>query len=212
MGLFSQNSGFVKFMMRACDVVCLNFLWLLFSLPIVTCGAATTAAFSVTLKMVDEQEGYVGRQFLKAFKENFKQGTFMWLITAPCIYLCYLIWQVVIKADDINFLVIVGAILFTAIVIVTNIYTYPLIARYENTLKNTIKNSFGISIQYFGKTFAMLALVALELAIIFWNRYTLVAGLVIGPEFIIYTISGMAKRIFQKIENGDSGNSGTINQ
>lgn len=212
MGMFSQNSGFVKFMTRAFDVLWLNFLWLVFSLPIITIGASTCAAFSVTLKMVDEEEGYVGRQFVKAFKENFKQGTLMWLITAPCVYACYLIWQIVIKAEEINFLVILGAIIFTALVIVFNIYTYPMIARYDNTLKNIIKNSLGITLIYFWKTVLLVLLVGLEIAIICWNRYTLVAGLLIGPEFIIYTISGIAKRIFKKIEAGDSSNSGTINQ
>jgi uncharacterized membrane protein YesL len=37
----------------------LNFLWLLFSLPVVTIGASTAAAFTITLKMVDEREGYI---------------------------------------------------------------------------------------------------------------------------------------------------------
>ena len=52
----------------------LNFLWLLFSLPIVTIGASTAAAFSVTLKMVDEREGYIAKQFWTAFQGNLKQG------------------------------------------------------------------------------------------------------------------------------------------
>lgn len=212
MGMFSQNSGFVKFMTRAFDVLWLNILWIIFSLPLVTIGASTCAAFSVTLKMVDEEEGYVGRQFVKAFKENFKQGTLMWCITAPCIYACYIIWQVVVKAEDINFIVILGAIIFTALVIVFNIYTYPMIARYKNSLKNIIKNSLGITLVYFWKTILMILLVGLEIAIICWNRYTLIAGFLIGPEFIIYTISGMSKRIFMKIEAGDSENTGTINQ
>ena len=45
----------------------------------------------------------------------------------------------------------------------------------------------------------------------------MIVGALIGPEFIIYTISGIAKRIFQKIERnnetpGGTENSGTINQ
>ena len=217
MGMFNQNSGFVKFVNRALDVLWLNLLWLIFSLPLITIGASTCAAFSVTLKMVDEEEGYVGRQFVKAFKENFKQGTLMWLITAPLLYACYIIWQVVIKADDINFLVILGAIIFSALVILVNLYTYPQIARYKNTLKNIVKNSVGISFTYYTKTLLIIVLVALEVVIISWNRYTLLAGIIVGPEFIIYTISGIAKKIFLRIEKhnntpGGTENTGTINQ
>ncbi|MCR4580613.1 MAG: YesL family protein [Treponema sp.] len=217
MGLFNINSGFWRFVNRALDVLLLNFLWIIFSLPIITIGASTCAAYYVTMKMVDEEEGYVGRMFVKAFKENFKQGTIMWLFTAPCIYADYLIWQVIIKSDDVNFMIIVGAILYTAVISVIILYSYPIIARYRNSLKNIIKNSVGVTLLYFKRTVFLLFLVALELAIIFWNRYTMIAGALIGPEFIIYTISGIAKRIFQRIERnnntpGGTENSGTINQ
>ncbi|MCR4741897.1 MAG: YesL family protein [Treponema sp.] len=212
MGIFSQNSGFVKFVNRALDVLWLNILWLLFCLPIITIGASTCAAYSVTLKMVDEEEGYVGRQFVKAFKDNFKQGTIMWLITAPSIYLDFLMFQFIVKGEDVNFLVIIGAIVYTALVVISNLYTYPLIARYENKLINMIKNSMAISVRYFGKTVFLCLLIVIEVLLILWNKWTLFVGILIGPEFIIYTVSGISKRIFQKIEAGNDSNSGTINQ
>jgi len=206
MGLFNTESGFSKFMGRAIDVLCLNVLWLIFSLPIITIGASTCAAFSVSLKMVDDEEGYIGRMFIKAFKDNFKQGTIMWLITAPCIYLSYLIWQFIIKGEDVNFIIIAGAIIFTFIVICSNLYTYALIARYENSLKNMIRNSIGISMRYFIKTIVLTAVLAIEIILIFWNKWTLLAGILIGPEFIIFTISGISKNIFKNIEKENPGN------
>ena len=80
MKFFSTDSPLYRFLTRLWDMIKLNFLWLVFSLPVVTMGAATVAAYSVTLKMVDEREGYVGRQFIKAFKENWKQGIPLGLI------------------------------------------------------------------------------------------------------------------------------------
>lgn len=200
MALFNINSGFIKFINRLLDVLFINLLWIICSLPIVTIGASTCAAFSITLKMVDDEEGYIGKTFFKAFKQNFKQGTLMWLITAPCVYMLYLLWQMVIKSEDINAIVIIGVILLTAIAISINLYSYPLIARYENSLKKIIKNSFGICVQFFIKTLILIAVVAVEIIIIMWNRWTLLAGIIIGPEFIIYTISGVSKKIFLQIE------------
>lgn len=200
MALFNINSGFFKFINRLLDVFFINLLWIICSLPIVTIGASTCAAFSITLKMVDDEEGYIGKTFFKAFKQNFKQGTLMWLITAPCVYILYLLWQMVIKSEDINAIVIIGVILLTAIAISINLYSYPLIARYENSLKKIIKNSFGICVQFFIKTLILIAVVAVEIIIIMWNRWTLLAGIIIGPEFIIYTISGVSKKIFLQIE------------
>ncbi len=200
MALFNMNSGFFKFVNRLLDVLFINLLWILCSLPVVTMGAATCAAFSVTLKMVDDEEGYIGKAFFKAFRQNLKQGTLMWFITAPCVYVLYLLWQIVIKSEDISAIAIIGVILLTAIAISINLYSYPLIARYENSLRNIIKNSFGICLQYFVKTIILIVVVALEVFIIMWNRWTLLAGIIIGPEFIIYTISGVSKKILLQIE------------
>ena len=121
-------------------------------------------------------------------------------------------FQFILKGDDVHFLIIVGAIIYTALVVTSNLYTYPLIARYENKLINMIKNSMAISVQFFGKTIFLCFLILLEVLLIFWNKWTLFVGILIGPEFIIYTVSGISKRIFQKIEKGTSQSSGTINQ
>ena len=63
-----------------------------------------------------------------------------------------------------------------------------------------IKNSVGICVQYFGRTLLILGLVVLEILIIFWNKWTMFVGILIGPEILIYTISGVSKRIFQELD------------
>ena len=75
------------------DMLKLNFMWLLFSIPIVTIGAATVAAMSVALKMADDEEGYIGRSFVRAFRENWKKGTVLWVITVIAAYAVYLDFQ-----------------------------------------------------------------------------------------------------------------------
>ena len=74
MKFFSVDSPLYKFILTFWEIVKLNFFWLLFSLPVVTIGASTTAAFSVGLKMADGSEGYIFKTFLEAFKENWKKG------------------------------------------------------------------------------------------------------------------------------------------
>lgn len=81
MKFFSTEGGIYKFMTRLWDMIKLNFLWLICSLPIVTIGVSTIAAFTITLKMVEEKEGYIARAFFKAFKANFKQGMVIGPIT-----------------------------------------------------------------------------------------------------------------------------------
>lgn len=66
------------FLSRVVELILLNIVFILFSLPIVTIGASVTAMFSITLKMVRGEEGGLINGFWQAFKNNFKQSTLIW--------------------------------------------------------------------------------------------------------------------------------------
>jgi len=194
------NSSFFKFWNKLIDLLFLNLLMLLCCIPVITIGPAVTAAYAVLLKMVDDEEGYIYKDFFKYFKSNFKKGFILGIIFIAAVYALYIEWQVVTKMDDVNFIFIGIAIISTAIVIAALLYVFPLTARYENTIFNTIKNSFHISVYFFGKTFFILVIVALEIALFMWNKWLMLAGILVGPMIVIYTIAGMGKKIFLKIE------------
>lgn len=200
MKFFSVDGALYKFLSRLWDMIKLNFMWLLFSLPVVTMGAATVAAYTVTLKMVDDQEGYVARQFVKAFKENWRQGIPMGLLALFCSYVVYLDFELqrVMEGDSTMFLIfgIIAAFVFG----MSFIYAFPLSARYENTLIGTLKNSVNIATRYFLRTLLLVAILAVEVIIFIFNYTTLLIGALIGPACIMLTISGFAIHFFREIE------------
>ena len=85
------------------------------------------------------------------------------------------------------------------------VYAYALMGRYENTVINTLRNSFTISLRYFKKTILIFLVVAFEILLFVWSGTTEFIGLIIGPVCIMFTISGMAKPIFLRIEKDNSG-------
>lgn len=200
MKFFSVDSPLYRFLSTFLEVLKLNFFWILFSLPIITMGASTAAAMSVALKMVDDEEGYIGRSFLKAFKENWKKGTLIYMISLIACYAIYLDFQLfeAVEGNPIIFLII--GMVSIALVIVSLIYTYPLIARYENTLLKTIQNSIDISRRYFGRTLFLVVVVAFEVMLFMYNKTMLFFAIIIGPGFIIFTVASFSKRVFQQIE------------
>ncbi len=200
MKIFSIDSPLYKFFSRLWDIIVLNFIWLLFSLPIITFGAATVAAYSVALKMVDDEEGYIVRSFVKAFKENFKQGTLLGLITIAAGYIVYIDIAMfhAIESNPLPLLII--GVFAGAYFIFSLLYAYPMAARYENSVFKLLRNSLEISIRYVVRTIVLLVLIGLAIAIMMWNVTTITVGLLIGPAFIIFMIAAFAKRIFQKIE------------
>ena len=198
MKFFSVDGPLYRFMSGLWDVLKLHILWLIFSLPIVTIGASTVAVFSVTNKMAEDTEGYVGRQFIQGFKENWKQGIPMGLLALFCSYVVYLDFELHRVTDSMATLVfgIIACVLF----ITAFIYSFALLARYENTIINSIKNSIQITIRYFPRTIALVLFLALEILIFMFNNITLIFGFLIGPTCIMYTISGFAMYVFRRIE------------
>ena len=200
MKFFSIESPLYRFLGRVLDILKLNFLWLVASLPIITVGASTTAAMAVALKLADDEEGYIAKSFFAAFKANLRQGILMGLITAVAYYAVYLDFQLC-EAVEGNpmFLLIIG-ILSLFLAVIATIYAFQLLARYENTLVRTIQNSMDISRKYFGKTLLLVIVVMIEVLLFQYNTTMIFFGLLFGPGFVIYTIAAMSKRIFLQIE------------
>lgn len=206
MKFFSVDSPLYRFLSKLLDVIKLNFLWILFSIPLITIGASTVAAMSVALKMADDEEGYIGRGFLKAFRENWKQGTVLWLITAAAAYAIYLDFQFfeALEGNPILFLII--GIVSIVLAVSALLYSYPLTARYENTLFRIINNSIDISRKYVGRTILLAAILCVEFILFQYNATMLFFGILLGPGFMIFTVASFSKRIFLLIEkdNRDS--------
>lgn len=195
MKFFNTESGFYKFISRFWDIVKLNFLWLICSLPIITIGVSTIAAYTITLKMVEDKEGYVARSFFKAFKDNFKQGMAIGPISIVFIIAVYLDFHL---SDHIAFIMV--GILSAFLFFIAIIYAYPLFARYRNTVFKTMKNSMRIAMRYFGKTVLLAVFVVLEMLIFRLTQITLIIGVLIGPACIMLTISGFSMYFFREIE------------
>ncbi len=200
MDIFSIDSPLYKFMSRLKDMFLLNTMWLLCSIPIVTMGAATTAAYTITLKMVNDEEGYIIRPFWKEFKVNLKKGSIMGVFTLAASYAIYLDFELYKSALQYNVIFLVVGVACIFLLFMHTIYAFPLLSRYENTVIRTMKNSYSIAAKFLGKTAFLAVLLMLELAIIFWNWTTIFVGIILGPACIMLTISGFAKQFFMLVE------------
>ncbi len=62
------------------DCICLSVLWIVFSLPVVTIGASTTALYAAAYHTIRRKEGALWSRFWGAFRENFKRSTLLGLV------------------------------------------------------------------------------------------------------------------------------------
>lgn len=198
MSFFSPEGGLYRFISRFWDIVKLSVLWIVFSIPIVTIGPATIAVFSVTMKMIDEAEGYVAHQFVKAFKANLRNGIPLGLLFIACVEIVNFDFQMFQR--DGGMMPLVFGIIALFVFMMGFVYAFPLSARYENTLFRTIKNSSDIATRYFVRTLSLFFLLFVEVMLIFFNLTTIFVGALIGPGCICLTISGYAVPFFREIE------------
>lgn len=155
--IFSLDSPLFSFLSKVADLILLNILTLICCLPIVTVGASMTALHYVVLKMVRDEESYIVRSYFKSFKQNFKQATIIWLILL--LVGAVLIGDIfILSFSTIRFSNWIRIALFTVIIIVllATMHLFPVLSRFDNTIKNTFKNSFFMGILTLPKTILML--------------------------------------------------------
>jgi len=81
--IFRFDSKPMRFLSFAGDLIILNVLFLVCSLPVITVGASASAMYTMTLRMRrDEVSGGTINGFFRAFAQNFKKGTLLWLLYA----------------------------------------------------------------------------------------------------------------------------------
>ncbi len=183
-GFFSYDSPLMNFLSKMADLIILNILAVICSIPIFTIGASVTAMHYVALKIVRNEEYYVTKYFFKSFKENFKQATIIWLIMLVMLLVLagefIVLWFSGMEFPrwlQITMLVILLVILFVTM------HVFPLLSRFENPIMVTYKNSVFMGILAFPRTIAMMACWVIPYILI-WNQPKLV------PVILFFGMSG----------------------
>ena len=147
-GLFAPDSRFMRYLNRFADLMILNLLFLLTSIPIFTIGASLTALYSVCFHLGTDREGSTFRDYFAAFKENFRQATALFLLLllwlmgtgGAAVIFCFM-------AGWMHYLFVPFAVLFIVVVLVAS-YVFPLLSRFENQNTITLKNAVLLSLGY----------------------------------------------------------------
>ena len=203
--LFNMDSPIMRFLSRVCDIMILNVLCIVFCIPIITAGASITAMYTVTLKMVRGEESYILKGFLKAFKENFKQSTIIWLIMAAIgifIYIDYRATAFLPGNMSAIFQILIGALAIIYFMVL--VYIFPYTARFINNIKCIFKNSLLIAILNLPWTILLIAIPFGLGFITLLTTTTLIYGsmiwLLLGFASVAYLYSIILRKVFEKYE------------
>ena len=202
----------MHFLSKAADMMILNILFLITCIPIFTMGAAMTALHYVTLRMASGEEGTVSKDYFRSFKQNFRQATIIWMILmAFAILLTYDIRLVWSGEGYINAAVKILSVVAGIALIMVLLYIFAILARFNNSVKGTIRNAVAISLAAFPKTLSMFMLVFASAALTFYTETTIRWGLLFWLTFgfstVTYFNSVLLNKTFDELmERGKSDN------
>lgn len=143
--LFSYDNPIISGLNKCADCILLSLFWFVFSLPIFTFGAATTALYYTVNKVIRHNRSHVWREFWGSFKSNFKQSTLISLILFVLFVIVGADYFCVLKVAPKSLQII--AAVFLAIInmlLVWSIYLFTYVARFVCTIKVAFKNTFLI--------------------------------------------------------------------
>lgn len=204
--LFDLESPIFKLLAKAVDIMIINVLFILGCIPIFTIGASLTALYKVTLKMVSKEDMYIVREFMLAFKKNFKVTTAVWGIMVFIGFLFAVNYQLLQNFSGVLYIFssVVLAV-FTFIYLCVFTFIFPYIALYENSTEKFLINSLIISLSNISYMLFLIPLTVILSIFFFSSEIGLITGIYLGTfgGFALLALynSFFINKIFKKYNN-----------
>lgn len=202
MRFFSYDSKFGQLFIKLSYGCCLNILWLVCSLPIITIGASTTALYYTSFKIAKDEGSFITTMFFRSFRQNFKQATVIWLImlATGVVIVADAILLGQLRATSTGTAAVIWTLLLAAIFacmivyVIVLAYIFPLLSIASNTTANMFKNAFLIGTHYLFVTI----LVVLIHYVMFFLVVNVFTPLIIFGEGLCAVISAhLLLRVFR---------------
>lgn len=204
--LFSHESPIFVFLSKLCDLIFLSTVWFFLCIPIITIGPANTALYYATVKVVRRERGYLFREFFRSFKLNFKKGavigiivTILYLVLGFDIFVTY----TSTKAGSSSSIFM--GIYLALLVILTcfTIYVYPLLSRFEMTIKQLYKMSFYVCVRHPLHTLGLLLIFAVCVVGVVFNLLLIFLVPAAGTFLSTFLMEPILKKYTPKSERSE---------
>ena len=203
-GIFDPENKVMQIGVKFADLLLINAMTLIFSIPVVTAGAAFSAMHALALKIYRDEQSAVIREYWRSFRQNLKQGTKLLLIYLAIgavlgvdIYL--------IAADKLNwgqyFNLLVLAV--TAIYLISLVWIFVLQSRYNFGIKDMIKYSLVLGFRNIPASVAMVILSAAPIALFLVMAKAIPFVLLMGMSLPAFLEAMLYSRIMDRFEGVD---------
>lgn len=179
------------------DCAWLSVLWVMCCIPVLTAGAATTALHYTIHKCIRGGRGYTTRTYFSAFKDNFKPATLSWLAVLLVWFVLaadIMITHQVLESGSQAGLFFYFFLIMMGLAIGWAGYVFPYIARFENTVKDTLKNGLIMEMRHLPWSLLLLVILAAGCFL----AWFIPALIVLVPATVSLMFDLILERIFRK--------------
>ncbi|MBR2423220.1 MAG: DUF624 domain-containing protein [Oscillospiraceae bacterium] len=204
---FNLDAPIVQAVGKVGQMIVTTLTWLLFCLPVFTAGAATVALCRVMINLKEDRDCSF-RIFFRAFRENFRKGTVLWLIllaSAATLTVAFYL-MVLVENTILRMAALLLFCLLFFLVYIAAIYAFPLTAYFENTIFATLRNAIGMGLGNLRQTIMAVAVTLVPLVLIFVSMKLFVMMLfmliILGPGAICYGVMCLLLPVFRRYTPG----------
>lgn len=197
---FNPKGAATRFLTAICNLIIVNLLFIISSIPIFTLGASITALYRITIAIVAGDNPAVFREYFKTFRENFLHSTIMLLLYAVLSgFFIFEIYMVRTMMEPQYAWAQYPAYFFLFALAASSLYSFPLIAWFDAPFKRMLKNSLLLAISNLPLTIMYIVLTAALAYVIYEFTIIPLSFLVfMGISLIAWFYSLFLKRIFEK--------------
>ena len=193
---FHFDNGFMKAMSKLYDMIFLSVLWIVFSIPIVTIGASTTALYYTSVKVIRHERDYIFKSFWKSFKDNYVNATIFWLmLIAIYAILGINIWSAFSVFGESAGMIMRGIYIFlTLLISFMSIYIFPVQSRYVMGKRQILKLCLFMGMKHLPSSVIMAVIGAVAVI----GVYLITPLILVMPVAATLFISFFMERILKK--------------
>jgi len=181
-----------RFLRNLFDLMVLNLLWTLCSLPVITMGPATCGLYRVTLKLARDESAHPVQEFFGAIRENFKSGLLLGLLAIVLAVVAVVdAWFALQQSGFLRTLYLALAILIAIVFLVVISFGFALQAMFENPLKVQLQNAFRLPFASLPKTLMLWLILLMPVLLIL-----LLPPVVMEEVGFLYVILGVSGPVY----------------
>lgn len=220
MNLFGIDGKIYKFLDKFWHMVWIGVLWIICSIPIITIGASSSAAYYAMVRSVRRNEDNSTRDFFKSFKQNFAQATIMtvvYIIVGAAF--SFATWFYYHNQGSFN----LGLRWFYYIVILvylcTITYSFSWLSRYEMSTFHALTYPIAITLMHLRFSIGLIVFWAGATIALYWsyNTFMFAPLLILMPGLKCLADTFMIEPVLKKyesialanMESGDDSSAGS---